>query len=391
LDYAILFVATQIFCDCLLHVANNSLTTRVSNGVSSMNKTIRTVLIVLVLGGGIASVAYFAPQFFKKKEQAVVAPAGKIAPPSVKGMIASTKDLASTVRTTGTILAYDEVELHTEAVGLAVQVNIKEGQPVTKSQLLVKLNDADLQAQLKKARLRVELAKDREFRQKKLLDIQGISQAEYDIALNELSSAQAEIDLVKAQIAKTELRAPFSGNIGLRYISVGSYVTPQTRIAGLSNIDQVRVEFSVPEQYARLISVDDSIIFTIQGDEKEYRADIFAIDPQIDPSTRSVRLRALAPNPNKQFLPGTFCQVQVKTSKLPQAIMIPSEALIPELKGQNVFTYRNGIAKQQEVLTGIRTEREVQILSGIEIGDTVIVSGILQLRPNMNIQISVGE
>lgn len=356
-----------------------------------MKSSIRTIVIIISLASAIAAVAYFAPQFFTKKQQTIVQPAGKIPIPMVKGMIASSKDLASMVRTTGTILAFDEVELHTESSGLAVQVNIKEGQPVTKSQLLVKLNDIDLQAQLKKAQLRVSLFKDREFRQKQLLNIQGISQAEYDVALNELNSAQAEIDIVKAQITKTELRAPFSGNIGLRYISVGSYVTPQTRIAGLSNIDQVRVEFSVPEQYARLIAVGDDITFAIQGDEKEYHADIFAIDPQIDPSTRSVRIRALAPNKDRQFLPGTFCQVQVKTNRLPKAIMIPSEALIPELKGQNVFTYRNGIATQQEVLTGIRTERDVQILSGIDVGDTVIISGILQLRPNMSIQITITE
>ncbi len=159
----------------------------------------------------------------------------------------------------------------------------------------------------------------------------------------------------------------------------------------MSNIDQVRIEFSVPEQYARLVSTGDDIEFTIQGDEKTYTASIFAIDPQIDPSTRSVRIRALAPNAQRQFLPGTFCQVQVKTTKLPKAIMIPSEALIHALKGQNVFLYRGGTAQQQEVLTGIRTEREVQILSGVEVGDTVIISGILQLRPNMNIQINVAE
>jgi membrane fusion protein (multidrug efflux system) len=318
----------------------------------------------------------------------------KLPKPSVTAVVVEPTVLTNTITASGTILPGDEVELHTEVAGVITQLNLAEGKNVAKGQMLLKLNDADLQAQLRKAQSRKKLAETQEVRQKQLLAIKSISQNEYDIALNELNSIKAEIDLIQAQIRRTEIHAPFDGTIGLKYVSFGAYVTPTTRIASLVNINTLKIDFSIPGQYASLVHMGDTIGFTLQGvagEESSARfwAKIYAIEPKIDASTRTLQLRAVFDNKARKVLPGAFAEIELKLGAVPNALVIPTEAMIPELKGQRVFIVHNGTARAVPVETGIRTERLLQITRGLNVGDTVITTGLLQIRDGSPITVTV--
>lgn len=289
--------------------------------------------------------------------------------------------------TTGSILANEEVELRSEVSGKITEIYLEEGKPVTYDQLLLKINDSELQAQLQRARYRLDLATERESRQRKLLEKGGISQEDYDATLNEVNVLKSEIQLIQAQIDKTEVRAPFDGRVGLKYVSDGSYITPTTRVASLQNINPVKLDFSVPERYVNRVSVGDKISFTVQGTDKTFEGEIYAIEPKIDSQTRTLQLRALSDNEEGLLVPGAFANLELILETIDNALMIPTIALIPEVQGQKVFLYRDGLVVEQRVQTGIRTPERVQIIEGLEPGDTVLTTGLLQVRDGMSVQI----
>ncbi len=316
---------------------------------------------------------------------------GSTGPLPVKAHITKYQVLDNKVLTTGTVLANEEVDLKSEVPGKITKILFKEGSYVKAGDLLVKINDADLQAQLQSAKSRLELQKDTEYRQKQLLEKEAISQEDYDMTANQLQVNEAEVELIKAQIAKTEIRAPFSGIIGLKSVSEGSFVTNSMVIASLQNINPIKIDFSIPERYSTMVDVGDEINFSITGSDKNYVGKVYAIEPKIDPVTRTLQIRALCSNTGREILPGSFANIQLVLKKIEDAILIPSEALIPDIKGQKVFIYRNGKAAPQQVGTGIRTDINVQLTSGISEGDTIITSGMLQLRPGAPVTISEFE
>lgn len=314
----------------------------------------------------------------------------KAPPMTVQGVVVHLERLSNSIRVTGSLLAGEEVELKSEVSGVLTKLALREGQAVTKGSVLLKLNDAELQAQLRKLLSRKKLLEEQEFRQRKLLEIKGISQNEYDVALNELNSIKAEMELTQAQIARTEVRAPFSGTTGLRYVSEGAYITPATRIATLTNLSALRLDFAIPGQYASLVRVGESVEFTLQGTDNHYTARISAIEPRIDPATRTVQIRALFNNNRTpKLFPGAFAEVKLNLQDINNALMIPTEALIPEIKGQRVFVAKNNVATPVDVETGIRTERKLQIVSGIQEGDTVITTGLLQIKGGANVNVEI--
>lgn len=298
------------------------------------------------------------------------------------------ENLKNKIQTTGTVLANEEVELKSEMAGRITEIKFEEGSRVQQGQLLVKINDAELQAQLLKAEYQKKLAEDKEERGRKQLKIEAISQQDYDVILNELNTQKAEIQLIKAQIEKTEIRAPFEGMVGLRYVSKGSYIAQNTKVANLLDINPVKIDFSIPEKYVNLVHEGDKIIFRIQGYNDEFEGKVYAIEPKIDPVTRTLPLRALSPNKEGNVLPGAFAEVKLVLSETADALMIPSQAMVPELKGQKVFLLKDGKAMPQDVTIGLRTENKIQITRGIAAGDTVITSGILQLRPGAPVTIA---
>lgn len=351
-----------------------------------MKKT-KTFLILLLIAALFLAAKYF---FFRGNTMAPPPPAAaKNAAVTVNAVVARPERIGNTVYASGTVMANEEVELRPEAAGKILSVNFMEGSRVEKGALLIKINDADLQAQLKKLRVKLNLAEEQEQRAKKLLDISGVSREEYDISLNEVNALKADEELTKAQIAKTELRAPFSGTIGLKNVSEGSYISPSQTIAWIQQVDPVKIDFSIPEKYASMVSKGAKINFTLSNSNESFVGEVYAIQPRIDIGTRTLQVRALSPNKAGKIIPGSFVKVLLVLKEFENAIMIPTQAIVPVLKGKTVFVSRDGKAEQQKVETGIRTDSTIQIIEGINIGDTVITSGFMQLRPGMQVKIKM--
>ncbi len=295
--------------------------------------------------------------------------------------------LVERLATTGTVRANEEVELVSEIAGKVSAILFREGSRVEAGEVLVKIDDSELRAEHQRAVYRVELAERREARQRELLTDGVISEEDYDFALNQLNVLRAELRLIEAQLVKTEIRAPFSGTVGLRRVSPGSYLSPQTRIASLQDVDSVKIDFSVPEKYSALMRPGGEIDFRVKGSEELHRGEIYAIEPRVDLNTRSLELRARSPNPDRLLTPGAFADVELVVREVDDALTVPSIAVIPELGGKKVFVYADGKAEPRAVETGIRTEKKVRIASGLEPGDLVITSGLLQLRPGLEVEL----
>lgn len=288
---------------------------------------------------------------------------------------------------TGSLLPDEEVELSFEASGKVVGIFFNEGTRVKKGDLLAKINDRPLQAQLLKLQAQKKLTEEREFRQRQLLDRDAISRESYDQVATELQSLEADIMLIQARIAETELRAPFDGIVGLRMISEGAFATTQTKIVRLVKISPLKIEFSVAERYAGEITPGFPITFVIDGVNKTFDAKVYAVDPKVDVDTRTITLRALYANTNEELKPGRFASVRALLSQIENAVSIPTEAIIPEMDGEKVFIYKNGKAEQVRVTTGLRTESSIQIIEGLQFGDTLLTTAILQLRSNLPVQL----
>jgi membrane fusion protein (multidrug efflux system) len=295
--------------------------------------------------------------------------------------------LTERLATTGTVRANEEVEIVSEISGKISDFHFKEGSAVAAGQLLLKIDDSELLADRQRALYRVELAERAEARQQQLLDDGVISSETYDVALGELNVLRAELQLIEAQLLKTEIRAPFSGIIGLRWVSPGSYLSPQTRIASLNDLDPVKLDFSVPERYSALMKVGDEMSFRVEGFERAFPGTIYAIEPSVDAATRSLRVRARCPNSDGALIPGVFANVDLVLRSISDALTVPSIAVIPELGGKKVFVFEDGAAQPRTVETGIRSESVVQVTSGLKEGDVVIVSGLMQLQPGLEVEI----
>jgi membrane fusion protein (multidrug efflux system) len=308
----------------------------------------------------------------------------------VSGVIATLQPLDNVVNSSGTVLASESVDLAAEAAGTVQSILFKEGTHVRKNDLLVKLNDDDLQAQLRKTELQIQLAAELANRQKRLLDNNNTSQEQYDIALNSLATLKADSANLVASIRHREIRAPFDGIIGLRYVSEGSYViSPTTRVASIQKINPLKVDFSIPEKYAGKVRVGDLVKFHSDESSQEFGGKVYAIEPEIEPSTRTVQLRAMCENKGETIFPGGYVHVELRLKQPGGALMVPTQAIVPILKGQTVLVRKNGVVASVLVKTGIRTPSVIQVTDGLSAGDTVITTGILQLRPGMPVNVTI--
>lgn len=332
-----------------------------------------TVVVLLLL-------KYF---FFPggEAEQSGPAPGGPPPPVSVEGYVVEYQTLDNTLQVTGTVLPNEVVDLRPEIGGKIEMMNIDEGQQVSKGALLVKLNDRDLQAQLRKVKAQFKLSQSRQLRLAELLRVQGVSQQEYDEAVNQTDALSADIEVLMVQIQRTEIHAPFSGVLGLRNCSVGSYVTPNDIIVGIRQLDPIKIEFSVPGRYAGMIKAGQEIDFFLEEDNVVRNAKVYAFESGMNESTRMLKVKALSPNPNNSIKSGSFVKVSMILQKMDDAIMLPTQAIIPVLKGQQVFLSKMGKAEPLMIETGIREEKQIQITKGLVPGDTVIVSGVMGVRP----------
>ena len=315
-----------------------------------------------------------------KKNQADSGSKGKKSGPVlVEVRVAQPELLLNTVSSTGTIMANERAEIRPEISGRIVKILFEEGASVQKDKLLIKMNDSDLQAQLKRNEAQGILLASDEYQKRKLLEIKAISQDEYDAAKSLMLVNQADKQLLEAQIAKTEIYAPFSGKVGLRAVSVGNYVASNTLIATIQQLDPVKIEFDVPEKYSSYLKPGLEISFSIDASDSTFMAKVYAVESSITAETRTLKVRALCSNRANLLNPGTFARVNMILQRFPEAIKVPSEAVVTVLDGNSVFVCKNGKAVSVPVTTGIRTDSEIQIVQGVSIGDSLIITGLLQL------------
>ena len=344
-------------------------------------KNLVIAIIVIALGGMIAyRITKNKAESDKGNDKSGKKPATPVTFYVVKG-----QDFSNTISLSGSIEANEQIEIRSEVSGIVENIAFTEGSSVTKGQVLFKVNDIELRAQLAQAKTKESLASENERRAKLLLQKEAISQEEYDIASADYRSAKAQTQLIQAQIWKTTVRAPFSGKIGLRSISPGTYVTPATLIAKLVSTNPLKITFSIPEKYATEISKNNTITFTVPNVKETFTAKIYALEPAIEATTRTLQIRALTDNSNGKLLPGTFANIELPLKNIKDAIIIPTEAIVPIQDGKKVFIANNGKAKEVKVETLTRTDKAVVITSGLKIGDTVLTSGVMSLKDEADI------
>ncbi|MBP4137224.1 efflux RND transporter periplasmic adaptor subunit [Flavobacterium geliluteum] len=313
----------------------------------------------------------------------------KDSPTIVTGIVLKTATFDNNLSLSGSIDANEQIEIRSEVSGIVEGIYFTEGTYVNKGQVLFKVNDIELKAQLRQASTKEGLTAENERRAKLLLQKEAISQEEFDVARADHASAQAQTQLIKAQIAKTAVKAPFSGKIGLRSISPGTYITPTILVAKLVNTGKLKITFSIPEKYATQVRSGSVIDFTVSGSTKIYKAKIYAIEPEVEVATRTLQIRAIAENTDGKLLPGTFADVKLPLDIIKDAIVVPSEAIIPVKDGKKVFISNMGKAKEIMVEATTRTDASILILSGLKAGDTLITSGVMSLKNDSPIQLKI--
>lgn len=305
----------------------------------------------------------------------------------VEGFLVEQRSVSETVEVPGTLLPAEETQIRAEVSGRVVQLNIPEGGVVTKGTLLVKLFDQDLKAQLNKLQVQLQIAEKTVERQKELLDIKGISQQDFDLSALNADNLKADIESVKISISKTEIRAPYEGQIGLRNVSLGSYLAPSDIITTLRDVRQLKLEFSVPEKYAKSIGKKYLVSFRVDGGQVNHQAEVIATEGNVDPATRTLKIRALVSARHKELVPGVFARINLQLGQDSLALMIPTQAVIPQARNKQVIVLRRDTAIFKIVETGIRDSAYVQILSGLDKGDTVITTGLMAIRPSVKVKV----
>ena len=304
-------------------------------------------------------------------------------PTFVDVMIAKHKDVFNDVEVNGNVLAEEMVELHPEASGRLTYLNVPDGERVSKGTVLARVNDAELQAQLRQQEVQLELASKTEQRQRTLLEKNSISQADYDVALAQFNTLKASTQVIQAQLDKMVVRAPFDGKLGLRQVSEGAYVTPSIVIATLQQVDKLKIDFAVPDVYQDMVKVGAKVSIIAGDSTKQFSATIVAIEPQINTTTRNIKARARLISGN--LTPGSF--VKVVFSQKSSGIMVPSNAIIPDAVSNQVIVVKDGLAKFSNVETGIRTAGKVELVSGVDDGDSIVVAGVLFVRQKAKVTI----
>jgi membrane fusion protein (multidrug efflux system) len=353
-----------------------------------LKKTVRNVSIALII---IAAIAFLVvPKILSEKNK--TAGDGRQGQQdqtiAVDAYVVKYQNLDNEIATVGTIVANEEVEIRSELPRKITGIYFKEGSFVPKGKVLFKLDDSDLLAQLRKLELDEQLQMKQAEREQQLLEKGLLTSEEYDIRQTNIEKIRADIEIIKISIDKTDITAPFSGITGFRNVSDGSFVNNTVVLTTVKDIRKVKVDFSIPEKYISEFSKGQQITFKVEGYEDEFKGTVVSFDPQLNENTRSIVLRALADNSGSKLLPGSFVKVNLQLSEISNALMIPTEAVVPQQKGQSVFVINSGIAIQKDVEIGNRTEKDVIITSGINQGDTVITTNILRLKNNGKVKVA---
>ncbi len=354
----------------------------------------RKSLIVLLLVVGALGIILFL--FRPANQEAAMGPKkgagpGGAPPMAVQALVAKAEAMRNRVTVPGTILPNESVELRSEIAGKIIEIQFNEGESVKQGQALFRIDDRELSAQADQAKANLQLLESAESRRKALLNQGGISSEDYERAAGELAMAQAQTKLLEARLAKTVIRAPFSGLVGLRQVSEGSFVDASKLLARLQSTDRVKIDFSLPEAYASQVAIGDSVTVRVRYSKVAFPAKVLASDRRIDPQSNTLPVRAICDNKNHQLIPGGFAEVEVYLGSAASSILLPANAINSDNRGTYVFLAKNGKAIPAYVSTGLRNETQVEILSGVLAGDTVITSGLMQLRPEASIKVTLGS
>ncbi len=306
----------------------------------------------------------------------------------VDAVIAVPQTITESIEVPGSLLSSETTEIHPEVSGRLTMLNVREGAYINKGAIIAKLYDADLQAQLKKLQAQLNIGNQTASRLSQLLKIQGISRQDYDMAVLNSNNIRADIDIVRTNIARTVVRAPFSGKLGLKEVSVGAYVTPQTIIAIIRKTSEMRLDFTVPEKYISEVKTGGTVFFRVEGSDTRHSAKIIATESGITENTRSLNVRASVTGTDKGLLPGAFAKVNLNFAPDYTALMVPTQSIIPQARGKKIITFKQGTAKFVDVTTGVRDSANVQILSGINAGDTIVITGLMSLKPDAKITLN---
>ena len=354
-----------------------------------MNNTIRTSLYFLIVIVILGLILY--PKFKPKETGAQVQQTSSLRATvlPVEAKVVSPTRIENIIKITGAILANESVALRSEISGKVEKIYFKEGQRVKRGDVMLTINDDEMAAQVERLKYTMQLNEEIEYRQRQLLEREAISKEEYDIALTTVKTTQSEIKELEARLAKHRIYAPFDGIVGLRQVSEGSYISPTDLVANMYSINPIKIEFSVPGKYTQKVKAGDKITFTVESSDQVYTGSIYAVEPMIDSRTRTLQIRAICNNEQEELIPGQFANINYILEVLPDALLVPSEAVIPELNSHKVFLLKNGKANQETVSIGLRTEKDVQITNGINPEDTVITTGILQVRHGMPVNATI--
>lgn len=353
-----------------------------------MNKPVRNISVILIVI--IIGALLIVPKLLisdKNKQQGSSNQGSQQSETPVDVFVIKPIDLENEVSTTGTIIANETVDIRSELTRKITGIYFNEGTYVQQGKVLFKLDDSDLLARLRRLDLDEELNLKQQDREKQLLDKGLLNAEEYDIRETNIEKIRADIEVLEVELSKTEITAPFSGITGFRNVSIGSLVSNAVDLTTIQDISRVKVDFSIPEKYISLFTIGQDITFNVEGYDEDFTGKVISYDPLINENSRTIVLRASANNKGSKLLPGSFVKVKLKLENIVNSIMIPTESLIPKLKGQSVILYQNGKAIFKDVETGIRGEKEIQITSGINSGDTLVTTNILRLKPNNKVKI----
>jgi membrane fusion protein (multidrug efflux system) len=327
----------------------------------------------------------------KKEEKGPAAAGGgprQQGPLSVDAFRVAKSEISEDVEVPGSLLPFEETAIAAEVGGRIVELNIEEGMIVEKGKLLVKIFDKDLQAQLRKLAVQLQINEKTEERNRELVKINAISQQDYDLSNLNVENLRADIEATKIAISKTEIRAPYTGTLGLRNVSLGSYISPTNIIATIRQVNLLKLDFSVPEKYAKDIRKGYKVRFRVDGGKQDHVATVIATENSVDQNTRTLRVKAQVNEKHPELIPGTFAKVNLQLGRDMEALLVPSQAVIPGLRNKQVIVFSGDSARFTVVVTGIRDSTYVQILSGLKAGDTVITTGLMAIRPNAKLKIT---
>jgi membrane fusion protein (multidrug efflux system) len=360
-------------------------------------------MVFLAVGGAIVAtgVAYWAfagqrstgdiPAAAKAQTAPSSAPAGP-PPVAVETAKAVAEPLPKTISAVGSLRSEESVTVRPESPGRISAILFKEGERVSKGKPLIRLDAQVPEAELAQARASQVLAKSKLDRTIDLQKQGFVSQQARDEAENALNLANAAVQLAQAKLSKFEIRAPFTGVIGLRSVSEGDYLKEGQDIVNLESIDPLKVDFRVPEIFLAAVQVGQSLQISFEAlPGKTFAGKVYAINPLIDAGGRSVVLRANVQNKDLQLRPGMFARVRLLLQDSRESVVIPETALVPQGADQYVFRVVDGRAQRIRVEVGQRVGTRVEVMAGLAAGELIVTAGQLRLRDGATVKLAAAK